>query len=669
MRREYSWKWVVLTTAIVAWLFVVLSAYYVVHKPFTFTIAKALFDRLADLGLCAALLLLAASIGSLFPRRVGSVSSTEGLILGTGLGLGLISIVTFGLVLLGFRQPWLFYPLLLLTFIALLPQVRLVIASLHSTLRPRLALSLPTILGGYLIGIFFIALLLTLTPPIAWDSQVYHLTGPKLLMERGELVGRVDIPYLGFPSLVESLFLLALILKGDILAKLMHLSYALLTLSAVYLFTKRYLGSRVAWIAAALLSSAPSLMLISTWAYVDWAAAFYTLAALFSLATWGERRERSWLMICGVFSGLALGVKYTLLFLPLALCLLVLWEERKHGLEVAIRETIILGITTLLVASPWYLRNLAFTGNPLYPFFLGGPFWDTFRGWWFSRWGSGLAHSPLRLLLAPWEATIYGVEGKLVYEATIGPLFLALLPLLLLPKSGREVRAERAITYSLVTCSVGYIFWLLGVAQSALLRQTRLLFPLFPLLALLSSVAVERLIALTRKGFSPRRLFMMAIGLVLFLSFSRTVIGLAADNPLAYLLGEETREEYLAHRLGSYHQALSFINHRLPSSVKVYFLWEPRSYYCQRECRPDAILDNFKHLTDEYPTAKGVAEALRSQGITHLLLNRVGLEKILEAGFDPIEAKDLELLKELQEGYMELLLVTEDLSYEIYGLK
>jgi hypothetical protein len=654
----------------VSWIFAVYVAYYAVHKPATLGVVLAALDRLAELATLAGLLLLATALGLRLLRRLTFNSLIEELALAAGLGLGVLSLATLGLGLLGLLHRWLFLALGALGCVVLFPQVKSLVQRFSRRKRPAAPLLLDRLLAVYVCVVVCLSLLAALTPPIAWDSQVYHLTGPKLFIERGKITGGIDIPYLGFPSLVEMLFLAGMLLKGDIVAKLIHLSYSLLTIGLLYSFARRFLPAKTPWLAPAIYLSAPSLVVLSTWAYVDLGLAFYCLAAFYSLMIWAKSRAGTWLILSGIFSGMCLGVKYTALITPLSLCLIAVWESRKSGWASVIRNPLALGLTTLLVACPWYLKNLALTGNPFYPFVFGGAYWDVFRSWWYSRWGTGLLSQPVRLLIAPWEMTILGSEGKAGYEATIGPILLACLPLLVfaLAQWHRQREGGSFIPYVLLVCGANYLLWLGGVAQSALLGQTRLLFPIFPLLAMLAAMAVEELSTLDMKGFSLRRFVLMALAVTLCLNVLSFIVAFVADNPLPYILGLETREEYLSAHLGDYYQAVTYVNRQLPPSARVLFLWEPRSYYCQKDCLPDAILDNFKHLTYKYGNAEGIAQYLHSQGMTHILLHKAGFDQIVAAHFDPILPSDLNILEALCEEHLTLLTQVSD-SYLLYQVR
>ena len=99
-------------------------------------------------------------------------------------------------------------------------------------------------------------------------------------------------------------------------------------------------------------------------------------------------------------------------------------------------------------------------------------------------------------------------------------------------------------------------------------------------------------------------------------------------RPLPYLVGQESPDGFLARRVGAYHLAMQEVA-ELPDGAWVQFLWEPRSYYSGRVVQPDPVLETWKYLCDQHDRdADGIAEALRGQGVTHILLHTAGMENI-----------------------------------------
>jgi hypothetical protein len=665
MSENSNARWLIAVSVAVVWVFAIYATYYWVHKPFSGANLVIMLDIVVWLGL----LLVATALGRLSRRWFDYSAHLEEIVFSAALGLGALSLLTFGLGLVGLFYRWLFWLLLLVLAVILYPQIRAIANRLREGPILPTGTRLNRTLAIYLGFILTLSLLQCLTPPIAWDSQVYHLMGPKLYLQAHRLPVDIDLPYLGFPLLLEMLFTAGLFLKGDIVARLIHYAYGFLTLLALFAFARRYFNRKVAWLSMAIFYSVPSLVLISTWAYVDLGLIFYEFTAFYALMRWLEARDKRWLILTAILCGLAMGVKYTSIILPITLALIIALKVRQEGLKETVQALLLFGLLAIVVASPWYLKNLFFTGNPFYPFFFGGTYWDEFRAWWYSRAGTGLAFTaPWRLLVAPLEITVLGTQGKESYDATIGPILLTVVPLLALVWRKIASEERRVIGYALLVCLIQYLFWLYGVAQSALLVQTRLLFPIFALLALLAGYTVDKLALLTRQVFSLQWFVTTVLLLALGLNAVSSALHFISDSPLPYLTGSESKESYLTRHLGLYYSTVVHINENLPPSAKILFLWEPRSYYCQRDCWPDALLDKFKHLTYKYHDAEGIAEYLHREGVTHLLLYQTGLEYILEAQFDPITPGDVATLTVLQEDHLRLI-HDEGGAYLLYELR
>jgi hypothetical protein len=191
-----------------------------------------------------------------------------------------------------------------------------------------------------------------------------------------------------------------------------------------------------------------------------------------------------------------------------------------------------------------------------------------------------------------------------------------------------------------------YLFWLLGLAGSKLLHQTRLLFPAFAFFALFAALVLERLGTLDLPQFSLQRFTRMLVVLVLGLTLLSYVLGFASDSPLPYLAGAQTRSEWLARHLGEYYRATQFVN-QLPRDAKLLALWEPRAYYIRRTVQPDAILDAFPRVVAQTREADAIVRAWKESGYTHVLLNRHGLNLMLTSQYDPIAAGDARVLQEI----------------------
>ena len=333
----------------------------------------------------------------------------------------------------------------------------------------------------------------------------------------------------------------------------------------------------------------------------------------------------------------------------------------------AIRPLAILTLATTLVALPWYLKNWLFTGNPVYPFVFGGPFWDDFRAAAYAGTGTGLGFDPIALLRLPHDL-ILGLNDA-SQDGQPGPLFLIFLPAVIVYGFSRWKKnsgVERPFNLLLIFVLVQYLFWVFGVIFSAGLWQSRLLLPAFVALCPIIAWIFDDLARWDHPQFSLRRFVRLVIVLALAFNLVGQLLNWLPGVPLTYVAGSAGRDEILTHWLGSHYVAMQGINEQTPPDAVVVFLYEPRSYYCDRDCRPDSILDRFAHLEYLHNDSDGIAQAWRSEGVSHVLLFETGYEFIREQQMDWISPQNTHLMDELAAGHLQLVADWGD--YRLYAL-
>lgn len=181
------------------------------------------------------------------------------------------------------------------------------------------------------------------------------------------------------------------------------------------------------------------------------------------------------------------------------------------------------------------------------------------------------------------------------------------------------------MNYALALVGLQLVYFMVTIYSYVYLVETRLLLPIFPLLCLAAAFALQQLPRWDLRQIRLSRIVGGIAVLILALNLATEAHRFLAVYPLAPLTGLETRDDYLLRRLGSHYATMQYVNEYLPPESHLFFLWEPRSYYSAPVAREDATLDNLAQLYLAYGDAQAALRALRSEGITHLLLYRAGL--------------------------------------------
>jgi hypothetical protein len=140
-------------------------------------------------------------------------------------------------------------------------------------------------------------------------------------------------------------------------------------------------------------------------------------------------------------------------------------------------------------------------------------------------------------------------------------------------------------------------------------------------------------------------------------------------NPWPYLVGQQTRDEYLDQYTSQHlNQAIRYLNENLSATDKVLFVWEPRSYGTQVPHEADVLFDNFAQRLARYGSPEGIAAGLDREGFTHLLVNHF-VYPWITSDF-PMTAEEQASWTEFQSRYLtdENLVHTEQDYLTLYRL-
>lgn len=595
---------------------------------------RAVWDTIFTIGLYSGFILLALASGVKILNRIKlkELRSFEKALYGLPLGMGLIAYGVLGLGLIGILSPFSIICWLLLLLVwtwkewnELLGKIPRFIAKGKNKWRnlsiyPRLLI----ILAGI---IFLMAGIQSLAPPWDYDGLMYHLVAPKIFLEQNQIVILPDIHQANSPLTVEMMYLVGMSLGTDTFARLVHLTFAVLLLFSAGYFGRLYFGPDIGWLAMAILLGIPFFPILGTFTYVEMAWSLFEVLALFAFIKWTKIQDERWLLLSGICLGLGMGTKYfALANLGVLGIMLLLFEVKKRDWKSLIRRAAILGGSALLIASPWYLKNLFLTGNPIYPMYFGGPEWAQERIAlinYFMIDSFGTGRTLLDYFLLPWniyaQHELFNTYFSLIeYPAFIFPLII-LYPIL---------RKREGINLLMIWVIGRFILWSLSS------QQIRFLYPLYvPLSILTASVMVGIGEKLNNKTLK-RSLAVGVVGGFLIVTLFFQGILFLKYKPISVILGLESKAEFLDKNLDIFNIS-RYINENLSMEDLVYFIAEGQSYYCDERCLPDTENSRWTQLVNKHQTVEKVNFALREIGVSHLLISKPGLDFMLL--HDPLE--------------------------------
>jgi hypothetical protein len=575
--------------------------------------------------------------------------------------------------------------------VALAVTAALVVLSLFELRRWRagasLSLSLPPPTTGlFILSTLGMSLIAALLPPVAFDALVYHLFVPDQWIRNGRLEIWQQFPHAHFPHFVETLFLPAMLLHGDIGATLLHWAFLPVLLWLIWHVTNRFLPSGSPWLAVTLAVATPMVPLLASTPYGDVALAAMEMGTLWALLEWLRSRAPGWIVLAGAFAGMAMAIKYTSFMLPLTVVAILLAAGRREWRSAA-RTALIFSAVAVLAAGPWYLLTYVQTGNPVYPFAFGGIAWDSGRARHYAAAGTGIGLNPAELIRLPLWTTL-GIDDANVWDSEIGPLYLATLPFVWafwrrrrsLNAPADEWRTASVLAFASL---IQIAFWTVGVIASASLRQNRLLLSALMMLVPVIAWALTPFIR-PREDSRPAgpRILRVLIGITLVLTLVRQAAMLARTNPLPWLVGSESRQEAYRSFAGSFGAAMDATRH-LPSNAKLLFLFEPRGYISYRPAQPDTVLDELEYQLRLYGSAGAVAEHWREAGYSHVLISWRHVDVLLTnqriraagktdgqiAPIQQLSRNTEEALHRLVRNELDLVWKSADGDYALYGLR
>lgn len=503
--------------------------------------------------------------------------------------------------------------------------------------------------------ILLVETILNLTPVIDRDAIIHHLAIPKLWLKNG---GFYDIKwaiYSYYPMNVDLLYLIPLYFNRDFMAKFIHMGFGIGTALLIYCYLKNKVSRIAGLLGILVFLSTPIVVRLSTEVYVDLGLVFFTTASILAFIRYrdGEYKDFKWLFFSSVAMGLALGTKYNALIAWFFLSMAVVFVcSRDTGEQwKAMKCGVIFFLISLFVFSPWLIKNIILTGNPLYPLFQGffnvsgvpsqdGTYAIVSGNKYMGIFQMREAMYGERF----WETLLipirYFFEGKdnsyRFFDGVLNPVLILLPPFAFLNKSSLHDKI-------LFTC-----FAVFFILMASFLDQTRIryIFTVIPILSILSALGFVNIMDWVMKRSNQLKYVLAVAFISLFVVLMSKNISYVKNyydkiSPMNYIIGKESKDDFISRHVNSY-PAMKFINTFTPenSRIRLIFL-AGRGYYLERSYQDDQSMG--MNFIRDLVTASGSDESFKnyinSIGYTHLLIRMDVIRIFLQTNYPPDTGK------------------------------
>jgi hypothetical protein len=374
-----------------------------------------------------------------------------------------------------------------------------------------------------------------------------------------------------------------------------------------------------------------------------------------------ERYQIKYLLLSAIFCGLALGTKYNglLVFILLALFVPFVYSRKqstagaadnsRHRNKGLYSPTRTLGygalfiLISLLIYSPWFIRNMIWTHNPIYPLYKsrfssqdknttveeaetsqmntppgGGkkrrslsPFVSRKilynEAWW-------------QVMLVPVRIFIHGKDDNPQYfDGKLHP-YLLVLPFFAffsIKKNPPTLKTEKLLLLGFSLLYLMFTFFTVDM-------RIRYVAPIIPPLVILAVFGLNTIVTFVtaryRQSVPGLRVGLISVLLLLLLSTNAAYISRQFNivEPFSYLSGRLDREAYIEKYRPEY-PVLLFANQHLAKDDKILGLFlGKRRYYSDREIIFDTGL--FRKTVKKVQSSDKIASELKKLGFTHLVI-------------------------------------------------
>ena len=464
----------------------------------------------------------------------------------------------------------------------------------------------------------------SLAPPSVADALRHHLAASQYYARTGEFEF-IPILFWNVPGFLHITYVTEILLINDIAPAVTHFAFSLLSTLAIFALGRRLIDWKVGLLAAVIFYSLPMSIELSVSPMVEMCAVFFVILGLYSLCNAINGKTFFWIAISGLLIGVASSTKiWAIMAIPAGLGF-ILFSKRVGGIYFDKNKILLIGIfifTSLVILSPWLIRNFIESGDPFWP--LGYPvfnseMWTQWHHEKFSSWHRGPGKSILDFILGPWNLTnridLFTVDHGPLTGSLLTPILIIFIPGIFLFKSIRDSGFWKYILPILVFIFVIYLIWFLGY------QSPRYFHIVYPVLALLAAVGIK-LILDTKQSW----LNIPVVGLLTASLIGSLVISIAFNSIFfSVVFGAESRNQFIESKVSNI-ESVNWINNNLNSSTNTLIMGLSGWYYLEYPWHlgvPSYQGEIDYHLMTN---SEELLLKLSELGVTHILLQgRVGI--------------------------------------------
>ena len=465
--------------------------------------------------------------------------------------------------------------------------------------------------------VLVIAGLGALSPPVKNDTLYYHLALPKLWAADSGLRFSPTIT-LSASALNCELLLTPIVAKvspeaAQFLVFLIGIFVLLMAVDGA-----RRFGGVSDYLTMLFLIGVPLYVTGLSDAKSDYLMAGFCLGAAFFYFDYIKHKNWKYLLLAGIFAGLAAGTKANALIFAFSLTLVVAFGRPRF------KDFLFFIAAIVSLGSIWYIRAFFVTGNPFYPF-LNSLFVSSYWPQIFDDFNKAVMppvekRTLINLIISPLKLIFWPD----IFRGRIGPLPFIMLPLLPIVKN-----APKILVRALAIAAIFYLAWFAAWAY------VRYLLPIIIILVIIASYIACRLMKTSRLVAGVIMVF--AVILVMLngaqivrdnLFRAKAALGMIdRDTFLIQYAALDSNDPSRSTKLVvlPYYEAWEYANVALPQKAIVGILcsnWNRADgFYLERRY---VYLDPSNQALVDFTLGKQSMKAqLRQNGIDHILIDKV----------------------------------------------